>query len=90
MAMISDLLYQLAGSSMAERELAAELRTDPEVVRRCLMRLSELAVVDGPSGNESLWSAVPEDAPFDVMVTKAKQGGVNVREALPTFGTAAS
>lgn len=88
MAMISDLLFQLAGSAMAETELAAELRTDLEVVQRCLRRLSTLEVVDGPSGNDSLWAAVPEDAPFDVMVTKAKAGGVNVREALPTFGVA--
>jgi hypothetical protein len=85
MVMISDLLFQLAGSAMAERELADELRTDLPTVQQCLLRLGALDIVHGPAGNERLWTAVPEDAPFDVMVTKAKAGGVNVRDTLPAF-----
>jgi hypothetical protein len=90
MVMISDLLYQLAGSSMAERELADELRTDVTIVQQCLQELGKLAIVNGPTGNDRQWTAVPEDAPFDVMVTKAKAGGVNVRDTLPAFVARAS
>lgn len=85
MVMISDLLFQLAGSAMAERELADELRTDLPTVQQCLARLGALEIVQGPNGAERLWTAVPEDAPFDVMVGKAKAGGVNVRDTLPAF-----
>ncbi|MBL8948674.1 MAG: hypothetical protein JNK45_36215 [Myxococcales bacterium] len=85
MVMISDLLYQLAGSAMAERELADELRTDLPTVQQCLARLGALDIVHGPNGAERLWTAVPEDAPFDVVVSKAKAGGVNVRDTLPVF-----
>lgn len=85
MVMISDLLYQLAGSAMAERELADELRTEVSIVQECLQRLGALEVVQGPIGSDRQWTAVPEDAPFDVVVTKAKAGGVNVRDTLPAF-----
>lgn len=85
MVMISDLLYQLAGSAMAEGELAAELRAELPLVQQCLQRLGALDVVQGPTGSDRLWTAVPEDAPFDVVVSKAKAGGVNVRDSLPTF-----
>jgi HrcA family winged helix-turn-helix transcription repressor len=85
MAMISDLLYQLAGSEMAEQEIAAELRTDAGTVRQCLEKLSMLEIVHGPSGSERIWTAVPVDAPFDVVIGKAKSAGLNVRESLPKF-----
>jgi len=85
MAMISDLLYQLAGSEMAEQEIAAELRTDPTTVRQCLERLSALEIVQGPSGAQRMWTAVPEDAPFDVVIGKAKSAGLDVRASLPQF-----
>ena len=58
MVMISDLLYQLAGSAMAERELADELRTDLPTVQQCLARLGALDIVHGPNGAERLWTAV--------------------------------
>jgi len=85
MAMISDLLYQLAGSEMAEHEIAAELRTDAGTVRQCLEKLSSLEIVHGPSGTQRMWTAVPEDAPFDVVIGKAKSAGLNVRDTLPKF-----
>ncbi len=90
MVMISDLLFQLAGSAMAEGELADELRTDLPIVQQCLERLGALEVVQGPAGAQRMWTAVPEDAPFDVLVTKAKAGGVNVRDTLPAFVARAS
>ncbi len=85
MVMISDLLYQLAGSAMAERELADELRTELPLLQQCLSRLGALEIVHGPTGTERLWTAVPEDAPFDVVVGKAKAGGINVRDSLLSF-----
>jgi hypothetical protein len=85
MAMISDLLYQLAGSEMAEQEIAAELRTDPTTLRACLERLSALEIISGPTGEQRMWTAVPEDAPFDVVIGKAKSAGLDVRATLPKF-----
>ncbi len=86
MAMISDLLFQLAGSCMAEDEIALELRTDLGTVRSCLQRLGALAIIEGPAGDERVWAAIPADAPFDVLVGKAKAGGLDVRQPLPQFG----
>ena len=85
MAMIRDLLFQLVGSGMQEDELADELRTDPATVRTCLERLGGLAIVEGPTGATRLWSAVPEDAPFDAIVAKAKAAGVELRDTLAEF-----
>lgn len=85
MAMIRDLLFQLVGSAMAEDEIADELRTDPATVRACLERLGTLTIVQGPAGATRLWSAVPDDAPFDAIVTKAKAGGVDLRDSLAEF-----
>jgi hypothetical protein len=85
MAMVRDLLYQLAGSAMAEQEIADELRTDVSTVQKCLQRLAAASVVQGPEGAQRMWTAVPEDAPFDVMVTKAKGGGIEMRQSLAEF-----
>jgi hypothetical protein len=82
MALVRDLLYQLSGSAMEEDEIIAELRGDPAVVRACLQRLGALAVLAGPTGSTKLWSAVPEDAPFDAVVAKAKAAGVDLRDSL--------
>jgi hypothetical protein len=85
MAMIRDLLFQLVGSGMAEDELADELRTDPTTVRACLERLGTFTIVQGPTGATRLWSAVPDDAPFDAIVAKAKAAGVDLRDSLAEF-----
>lgn len=82
MTLVRDLLFQLAGSSMEEDELIAELRGDPSTVRACLRRLGALSVLQGPTGEAKLWSAVPEDAPFDAVVAKAKAAGVDLRQKL--------
>jgi hypothetical protein len=85
MALIRDLLYQLSGSAMEEDEIIAELRGDADTVRTCLQRLGALAVLAGPSGATRMWSAVPEDAPFDAVVAKAKAAGVDLRDSLAEF-----
>ncbi|MBX7078129.1 MAG: transcriptional regulator [Nannocystaceae bacterium] len=83
--MITDLLYQLAGSAMAEREIAEELRTDQPTLEQCLRQLGALEIVQGPQGEQRLWTAVPEDAPFDVVVAKAKSARIDVRQSIAKF-----
>ena len=85
MAMIRDLLFQLVGSGMSEDELADELRTDRTTVRTCLERLGTAEIVQGPTGADRQWSAVPSDAPFDAIVAKAKAAGVDLRVSLAEF-----
>lgn len=85
MAMIRDLLFQLVGSGMAEDELADELRTDRTTVRACLERLGTSEIVQGPTGADRQWSAVPADAPWDAIVAKAKTAGVDLRVTLAEF-----
>lgn len=85
MALIRDLLFQLVGSGMPEDELVDELRTDPATVRTCLERLGSLAVVQGPEGATRTWSALPDDAPWDAIVAKAKAAGVDLRDSLAEF-----
>jgi len=89
MALIRDLLFQLSGSSMEEEEIVDELRTDPATMRACLERLGALAVLAGPTGAKRLWSAVPEDAPFDAVVARAKAAGVDLRDSLAEFASKA-
>lgn len=85
MAMITDLLFQLAGSAMAEHEIAEELRTDVPTLEQCLRRLGALQIVCGPQGEQRLWTAVPEDAPFDVVIAKAKSASIDVRQSIANF-----
>ena len=85
MALIRDLLFQLSGSAMAEDEIVDELRSDPQTLRACLERLGAIAVLQGPTGDRRLWSAVPEDASFDAVVATAKAAGVDLRDSLAEF-----
>jgi hypothetical protein len=87
MATVRDLLFLVADSAMAEDELAAELRCDGPTVRACLSRLGALSIVSGPQGDARLWTAVPEDAAFDVVVAKARAAQVDVRSPLASFGS---
>jgi hypothetical protein len=90
MALIRDLLFQLSGSAMAEQEIVDELRSDPSTVRQCLERLGALTILAGPSGERRMWSAVPEEAPFDTVVAAAKAAGVDLRDSLAEFAAKAS
>lgn len=75
---------------MEEDEIVAELRGDPDTVRACLRQLGTLEVLAGPTGEAKLWSAVPEDAPFDAVVAKAKAAGVDLRDSLAELAAKAS
>jgi hypothetical protein len=86
MAVVNDLLYQLAGASVDETDVADELRVDLPTARRCLERLRELGLAEGPALDKgaNLWSP-PDGAEFPDLVAKAKAAGVNVRETIAAF-----
>lgn len=86
MAVVNDLLYQLAGSSVDEADVAAELRVDLPTARRCLERLRGLGLAAGPELEKgaNMWSP-SEGAEFPDLVAKAKAAGVNVREPIAAF-----
>ena len=86
MAVVNDLLYQLAGSSVDEADIAAELRVDLPTARRCLERLRELGLAEGPEVQKgaNMWSP-PDGAEFPDLVAKAKAAGVSVRESIAAF-----
>jgi predicted transcriptional regulator len=89
MAVVNDLLFQLAGSAMDETEIAEELRVDLPTARRCLERLRELGVATGPELDKgrNMWSPSGGEE-FPDLVAKAKAAGVNVREAIASFAGA--
>ena len=89
MAVVNDLLFQLAGSSVEANDIAEELRTDLPTVRRCLERLRELGIAAGPDRSGDLWSPVPVGEAFPDLVAKAKLAGVNVRESITAFASGA-
>jgi len=86
MAVVNDLLYQLAGSSVDEADIAAELRVDLPTARRCLERLRGLGLAEGPEVQKgaNMWSP-PDGAEFPDLVAKAKAAGVSVRESIAAF-----
>jgi hypothetical protein len=86
MAVVNDLLYQLAGSSVDEADVAAELRIDLPTARRCLERLRGLGLAVGPELEKgaNMWSP-PDGAEFPDLVAKAKAAGVSVRESIAAF-----
>jgi hypothetical protein len=89
MAVVNDLLFQLAGSSVDEEDVAAELRVDLPTARRCLERLRGLGLAVGPEvvGGASMWSP-PDGAEFPDLVAKAKAAGVSVRVPIAEFAAA--
>ncbi len=86
MAVVNDLLYQLAGSAVDETEIAEELRVQLPTARRCLERLRALGVIEGPERIEGsdMWSPIDGEE-FPDLVARAKAAGVNVRETLDAF-----
>lgn len=91
MAVVNDMLYQLAGSAVDETEIAEELRVDAATARRCLERLRALGVVEGPERIEgsNMWSPIDAEE-FPDLVARAKAAGVDVRETITDFAAAAA
>jgi hypothetical protein len=89
MAVVNDLLFQLAGSGSDDGEIADELRVDLPTARRCLERLRELGVATGPEARagQNIWSPTDGDD-FADLVARAKAAGVNVRDTIAAFAAA--